>query len=439
MLLMAGADLSPDYAYIKDPRGRFFMVNKAVASANGFERTFDMRGKTDFDLLPREKAERYFGEEQELIRARVSTFDREEMVPDKDGNERWFTTSKTPLYNLRGDALGLVGVTRDITRQKTTDRKLRDSRNQLSFLLGEMSDGLAHFDREGRITYCNEQYRSMFPLTADLRVPGASLPAILRAAVVRGEQLGIPPDGVEAWVDTVMSALHTGLDEQVHLFDGRWLHVRTKPLDGGEATVVVSDISAMKSSETALRGLTDQLRLLATTDALTGLPNRRSFDDCLAKELSRTARSGQPISLAMIDIDRFKAFNDIYGHPAGDACLKWVADALRGTDSRAADFVGRYGGEEFCAILPDTDEDGAYFVAEKFRAAVRDLKQKHEGSEKGFVTISVGIASFDAHVTDRTAATLTQRADEALYIAKGAGRDRVVGWAGRRSERSPAA
>lgn len=141
----------------------------------------------------------------------------------------------------------------------------------------------------------------------------------------------------------------------------------------------------------------------------------------------------------MIDIDRFKAFNDIYGHPAGDACLKSIAEALRRTDSRRTDFIGRYGGEEFCAILPDTDEDGAYFLAEKFRTAVRDLQQKHEGSEKGFVTISVGLASYDAHATNRTAATLIARADEALYIAKGAGRDRVVGWAGRRSERSPAA
>ncbi|MEO5807067.1 diguanylate cyclase [Devosia sp.] len=431
MLFMAAADLSPDYAYIKNPQGRFFMVNKAVATANGFERTFDMRGKTDFDILPPENAGKFFAEEQELLRTGVGTFDHEEMVPDNDGNERWFTTSKTPLYNPRGDALGLVGVTRDITRQKAIDKELLDSRDQLSFLLTEMSDGLALFDREGRITYCNEQYRSMFPLTAELRVPGASLPVILRAAISRGEQLGISLDGVDAWIDTVMSALRTGQDEEVHRYDGRWLHVRTKPLDSGKASVVVSDITTIKLAETELRGLTDQLRLLATTDTLTGLPNRRALDEYLAKEISRTARSGQPISLVMIDIDRFKAFNDIYGHPTGDVCLKIVAEALRRTDSRRTDLIARYGGEEFCAILPDTDEDGAYILAEKLRAAVRDLQLKHEGSEKGVVTISVGIASYDAPTADRNAATLLARADEALYIAKGAGRDRVIGWAGR--------
>jgi diguanylate cyclase (GGDEF)-like protein len=302
-----------------------------------------------------------------------------------------------------------------------------------------MSDGLALFDGEGRIIYCNEQYQSMFPITGKLRVPGAFLPEILRAAVEQGEQPHIPRDGVDRWIHTVMSALRTGLDEEVHLFDGRWLHVRTKPLAGGNATVVVSDITLIKRAETELRGLTDELKLQATTDALTGLPNRRAIDECLAIELARTKRSGQPFSLVMVDIDHFKAFNDIYGHPAGDACLRSVAGALERTDRRLGDFVGRYGGEEFCAILPDTDEDGAYFFAERLRTAVRDLRQTHAGSEKGVVTISVGVATYAADEIDRTDATLIARADEALYVAKGAGRDRVNGWTSGGSERWPAA
>lgn len=439
MLFMAAADLAPDLAYIKDPRGRFLLANQALASFYGIGRALELRGKTDFDVVPAERAKVLFAEEQEVLRTGIPVFEREEMQVDEHGNERWFTSTKTPLYNARGDALGLVGVTRDITRQKASDRELIASRDQLAFILTEMSDGLGLFDSAGRIIYCNKQYRSMFPLTGKLRVPGAYLPEILRAAVEQGEQPDVPSDGVDRWINTVMSALQTGLDEEVHLFDGRWLHVRTKPLAGGNATVVVSDITLIKQAETDLRGLTQKLKLQATTDVLTGLPNRRAFDECLAKELARTKRSGQPLSLIMIDIDHFKAFNDIYGHLAGDGCLRRVGGALERTDRRPGDFIARYGGEEFCAILPATDEDNAHVFAERLRSAVRDIGQEHNGSEKGLVTISLGVASFAAEETDRTRSTLIARADEALYLAKGAGRDRVTGWTRRRSERWPAA
>lgn len=439
MLFMAAADLAPDFAYVKDPRGRFLLANQAFASLYGISRARDLRGKTDFDVAPPERAETLSAEEQEVMRSGVPILDREELQVDEEGNERWFTATKTPLYNSRGDALGLISVMRDITWKKESDRELVASRDQLAFILTEMSDGLALFDNEGRIIYCNAQYRSMFPITGTLRVPGAFLPDILRAAVDQGEQPYIPQGGVERWIDTVMSGMHSGLDEEIHLFDGRWLHVRTKPLAGGNATVVVSDITLIKRAETELRGLTDELKLQAATDALTGLANRRAIDERLAVELARTKRSGQPLSLVMIDIDHFKAFNDIYGHPAGDACLRDVAGALGRTDRRAGDFVGRYGGEEFCAILPDTDEDGAYFFAERLRKAVRDLQQRHEGSEKGVVTISLGIATYAADETDRTDAQLIARADEALYVAKGAGRDRINGWTSGRSARWPAA
>ena len=433
MLFLAASDLAPDLAYIKNPRGRFLLANQALASFYGIARAAEMRGKSDFDVLPPQRAAAIVAEEQAVLRSGTPIHDREELQVDEHGNERWFTSTKTPLYNTKGEALGLVGVTRDITSQKASDRELIASRDQLAFILSEMSDGVALFDSEGRIIYSNEQYRSMFPLTGKLRVTGALLPEILRAAVESGEQPDVPADEVDRWVDTVMSALRTGLDEEVHLYDGRWLHVRTKPLPGGNATVVVSDITLIKRAETELRGLTKRLRLQATTDALTGLPNRRAFDECLGIELYRTGRSGQPLSLVMIDIDHFKSFNDIYGHPVGDACLRSVAEALERIDRRPTDFIARYGGEEFCAILPDADEPGAYSFAERLRVAVRNIDRKHDGSEMGVVTISLGIASYGANDVDRTGATLVARADEALYVAKGAGRDRVTGWTSRRA------
>ena len=121
MLVMAAADLAP--AYIKDPRGRFLLANQAFASFHGIARALEMRGKTDFDVAPPERTGALFVEEQEVLRTGVPIFEREELQVDDQGNERWFTSTKTPLYSIRGDALGLVGVTRDITRQKANDKE----------------------------------------------------------------------------------------------------------------------------------------------------------------------------------------------------------------------------------------------------------------------------------------------------------------------------
>jgi diguanylate cyclase (GGDEF)-like protein len=132
----------------------------------------------------------------------------------------------------------------------------------------------------------------------------------------------------------------------------------------------------------------------------------------------------------MIDVDRFKAYNDRYGHPAGDKALKLVTNCLREAALRPGDSLARYGGEEFVAILPNTDEDGAYVIAERLRKSLRHLALPHEGSEKGVITVSIGIASYGSHIVERRDTDLLRRADQALYDAKAAGRDRVTGWRG---------
>jgi diguanylate cyclase (GGDEF)-like protein len=178
--------------------------------------------------------------------------------------------------------------------------------------------------------------------------------------------------------------------------------------------------------------MTEQLKLLATTDGLTGLANRRAFDQALDAEMARSRRTKAPLTLLLIDVDRFKAYNDLYGHQEGDKVLRAVAQCLAGSMLRPMDVEARYGGEEFVAILPGTDEDGAYFVADGFRETLRGMNIAHKGSEKQVVTASVGIAIFDARDAGITAEGLIRRADEALYNAKTAGRDRVIGWRLRR-------
>lgn len=159
-----------------------------------------------------------------------------------------------------------------------------------------------------------------------------------------------------------------------------------------------------------------RLQRLSMVDALTGVDNRRRFDEVLDREWRRSARSGAALSLLMIDVDRFKDFNDARGHQAGDECLRAVAGVLRECLARAADVVARYGGEEFTVLLPDSESDGAARAAERLRQRV---------AERTPVTISIGVATMTATRQSEPSA-LVSEADEALYEAKRAGRNRVV-------------
>lgn len=170
----------------------------------------------------------------------------------------------------------------------------------------------------------------------------------------------------------------------------------------------------------------DRLESLTMTDGLTDIANRRRFDQHLDQEWRRCARMKVPLSALLADIDRFKAFNDNYGHSAGDDCVRRVAKALAAVPNRAGDLVARYGGEEFACLLPGTNTEGARAVAERMREAVNDLAIPHAWSNiTGNVSISVGVAIL-IPASDGEPESLIQLADEMLYEAKNAGRNCVI-------------
>jgi diguanylate cyclase (GGDEF)-like protein len=174
-----------------------------------------------------------------------------------------------------------------------------------------------------------------------------------------------------------------------------------------------------------LRDTNARLTVLASLDGLTGIANRRCFDERFLQEWNRARRDRSTISLAMIDLDNFKQFNDLYGHLAGDRCLCAVADALRRQARRPADLVARFGGEEFVLLLPQTPTDGALTVVERIRAAVFDLGIDHLGNSWNRVTVSIGYSALTPVSDDDGQSRLIQLADAALYQAKSAGRNRV--------------
>jgi len=191
-----------------------------------------------------------------------------------------------------------------------------------------------------------------------------------------------------------------------------------KPFRARELKVAIDVALAKQASEAAVRKL-------AMLDPLTGLPNRRRMDEVLKAEWARCARDGKPGCLLAIDVDCFKAFNDNYGHPAGDRCLQAVAGALHGC-GRPGDTVCRWGGEEFLAVLPGADLTAATRIAETMVQAVRDLGIPHRSSSvASVVTVSVGVADLPPQGMPPVAAIVT-RADTALYAAKRAGRNRCA-------------
>lgn len=167
-----------------------------------------------------------------------------------------------------------------------------------------------------------------------------------------------------------------------------------------------------------------KLREISFLDSLTGIPNRRHFDETLSAEWKRYIRLESPLSIVIGDVDFFKQFNDIYGHQAGDSCLRAVASSLNESLFRVEDMVARYGGEEFAAILPGTDASGALSVARRMLRSARELRIPHEKGIGGHVSCSFGIATARPNA-DQPAFALLHSADANLYAAKRAGRNQI--------------
>jgi diguanylate cyclase (GGDEF)-like protein len=199
--------------------------------------------------------------------------------------------------------------------------------------------------------------------------------------------------------------------------------------DAGAVDFITKPINAKTTRNRVRAHLTlkyqaDMLRQLAWVDGLTGIPNKRQIEARSEEEFRRCRREELPLAVAVVDIDYFKAFNDTYGHLAGDDCLRSVAQAIQTAMLRPGDFVGRMGGEEFICIFPDTTLQEATRLLQRIDAAIRALQLPHVGGIDGHVTVSIGVISAVPR-SDVTMAALVEQADRALYQAKQQGRARI--------------
>ncbi|MGC4411036.1 diguanylate cyclase (plasmid) [Rhizobium rosettiformans] len=404
----------PDALNVKDLDGHFLSANEATARLMGGQDSASLVGKTDFDFYKQEEASAFWKQEQEFI-ANPKPVILEQQF-ERDGQTVWLSTVKAPFLDEAGQIKAIVSHTTDITSRKLLQAELSATQMLLETAMAEMADGLALFDRDGRLLMWNRRYLEFFPYVDPKTCEGRTLAELLTAGVMRGD-IQIPPDvSPMAWVDEEVERSQTAKQSDLKLSDERWVSKSTRALENGGWVTLYADISEKKAAVL-------QLERLASRDGLTELANRRIFDRQLEKAFEASRISGIPLSLLMFDVDYFKSFNDTYGHPAGDDVLRQVARLLQSGCRSDLDLVARYGGEEFAIILSDCSDDIAHDIAVRLVDAVRKLEIEHVTSPKGRVTISVGLALITDDMPD--CLRLLKNCDEALYAAKAAGRDKV--------------
>ena len=307
--------------------------------------------------------------------------------------------------------------------------------------LDEMEAGIVLYDADDRLRLWNRDFSRLYAPLADAMAPGRRFEDLLRD-VVAGGLVPQAQGDTEAWIQARLAEHRTPGAPFLREFPGgRWRRIVERRLPDGGLLAFSTDVTELVRREQALLELNRQLdqqtrelhdanrRLeeLSDTDALTGVANRRAFERRLQHEWALARRHRAPLALLMVDVDYFKRYNDAHGHPRGDDCLCRIAEVLQRCARRTEDLLARYGGEEFAILLPHMSDAAAAVLAGRCLQAIEDAALPHGNSPTGsIVTLSIGIAVLQPEVGDAEAVTLVERADEALYAAKAAGRGRAV-------------
>jgi diguanylate cyclase (GGDEF)-like protein/PAS domain S-box-containing protein len=324
---------------------------------------------------------------------------------------------------LASAMLMLYSISLVLERQKTTESRLQEIATLHRLVTENSRDVIIIANFDGKRSYVSSASENM----------GGWKPE--EAATLTSLELVHPEDQLK--VQAALRELRSGSEGimfecRVRKADGEYLWVESalrlirNPGTGMPTGILntVRDISERKRSEQQLREAYRAVEALAMTDGLTGVANRRRFDQYLTTEWRRSRRDRQPLSLLMLDVDLFKSYNDTYGHQRGDSGLKQIAEACLDEVSRPGDLVARFGGEEFMVVLPNTESEGALHVAKKICQSLGNRRLPHSGSPFGIITISIGCATLvpqaDTHAPD-----LIAMADHALYAAKNNGRNQV--------------
>ena len=446
-------DWVPEYLWVKDTQSRFVLVNKVIASDNGRVGPRDMLGLSDAEIHGPELARGFFECEQSLMRSGQPMIDREELILDAKGNEKWLLSTKVPLRDDKGEIFGLVGIARDITERKKADA-LRNGQAQILEMIALSAPLSEVLDRLMRLveSQLNGILGSVLLLDEDgqtLRHGGAPSLAEAYTKAIDGVRIGpkVGSCGTAVYrrapvivTDIMSDPLWEDFRELAAAYGYRscW---STPILSHQGAVLGVFAMYSMSVREptpietsliemtTRIAGIAierkraeDQIRFLAHHDALTGLPNRSLLKDRLTQAILQTQRHNPWVSVVFIDLDNFKTINDSLGHTVGDELLKAVAHRMVGC-VKPTDTVVRLGGDEFVILLVDqvASPEAVSTNLNEIRTAV-SAPISIDGRAL-YVTCSMGVATFPNDGSDPE--SLLMNADAAMYKAKEAGRDNV--------------
>jgi len=326
----------------------------------------------------------------------------------------------------------LYSISLVLDRKRAVEEKLREIVALHQLVTENSRDVIILADFDGHRSYVSAAASRLYGWRPEELLGQKSLDLVHPAD---REQVHVVMSSLRAGVETGMVECRVRKADESYLWVEASLKVIVDPITGKPTGILnmVRDISDRKAAEAKLKDAYRALEAMAITDALTHLANRRHFDQYLTAEWRRAIRDRTPLSLLLLDVDEFKAYNDTYGHLRGDSLLKQVAEAAQEVVTRTGDLVARFGGEEFAIVLPNTCNQGAMEVAAEVCDAVRQRRLPHEATPLSYLTISIGCATLVPQ-RGQHAATLIQLADDALYAAKKNGRNQVCNASARLAE-----
>jgi diguanylate cyclase (GGDEF)-like protein/PAS domain S-box-containing protein len=394
--------------------GRWLQVNRSMCQIVGYTEE-ELLARTFQDITHPDDLEADLAFVRRLLASEITSYRMEKRYFHKNGTLVYIVLSVSLVRDAVGEPVHFVAQIEDITERKRIEAALRESEERFRAFM-DHSPAIAFMkDDQSRLLYVNKRLEEVFQIQLD-QVKGRlgldGMPSEFVAEASRSDR-------------TVLETLRpVELFQTVPTPDGRirtW-HVLKFAFRAAEGRKILGgvglDVTEQKELERRLEQANARLEVLAASDPLTGLANRRASAETLHSAYARAARYHEPLSVLMIDVDQFKSYNDSFGHPAGDEVLKLMAELLRSL-VRASDICGRQGGEEFIVVLPETDAAGALELGGRLRSSVADLNWPRRA-----VTVSIGAASLGPDVPDALA--LVAEADRALYTSKRLGRDRVT-------------
>ena len=408
-------DTVKEVIFQTDAQGLWTFLNPAWSEITGFA-VAESLGTLFLNYIHPDDRQRNLELFEPLIRREKDYCCHEIRYLHRDGGFRWIEVFARLILDQEGGSIGTSGTLNDITERHRMEEVLRESEARFHTLVDLLPYGVQENDLTGRVTFANlalERLQGQWEGGLIGRLIWDFLTDDTERESLRDYLQFLIRDQPSPTPYFVKNRRANGdiIDVQVD-----WTYRRDPQGRLQGFIAVVTDITARKRMQEALR---EQ----AIRDPLTGLFNRRYLDETLPRELSRCQRSGEPLTVAMLDLDHFKRFNDAYGHEAGDVVLRAVGDLL-GHSMRAGDLFCRYGGEELTLILHGSTLDDARARLESLRQAIMQMRMLYQGGDLPAITVSIGVAAVGKQEMD--AAALLARADAALYRAKERGRNRVV-------------